>query len=146
MRHEFWTSSAIGLALLALSFVGSPALAETMNFKADLNAASETPPTDSKGTGAAKITYDTTSKLLTWSVTFKDLSADPTAAHFHGPADVGAKAGPVVPIPGTASPMDGTATLTDAQAAELMAGKWYVNVHTAVNPDGEIRGQVMKGE
>ena len=42
------------------------------------------------------------------------------------------------------SPAKGTATLTDAQAADLMAGNWYVNVHTAEHRGGEIRGQVTK--
>ena len=42
--------------------------------------------------------------------------------------------------------MDGSATLTDAQTADLAAGKWYVNVHTAANKDGEIRGQLVKGK
>jgi len=39
----------------------------------------------------------------------------------------------------TSSPAEGSATLTDAQAADLAAGKYYVNVHTAANPGGEIR-------
>ena len=41
------------------------------------------------------------------------------------------------------SPLQGSATLTDAQAADLMAGRWYVNIHTAANPNGEIRGQLL---
>ena len=56
----------------------------------------------------------------------------------------GKNAGVAVPITGTASPMEGSATLTDAQAADLTGGKWYVNVHTATNKGGEIRGQVAK--
>jgi CHRD domain len=40
--------------------------------------------------------------------------------------------------------MDGSATLTDAQAADLTGGKWYVNIDTAANKGGEIRGQVVK--
>ena len=43
-----------------------------------------------------------------------------------------------------ASPISGTATLTDAQAADLEAGKFYFNIHTAANPGGEVRGQVDK--
>jgi hypothetical protein len=55
----------------------------------------------------------------------------------------GDNAGVVVPLSGSlASPIKGTATLTAAQVADLKAGKWYVNVHTAANPGGEIRGQV----
>ena len=146
MRRHLLMYATTGLVLLSLATIGSPAFADMMNFKADLIGASGVPPTDSKGTGAAKVMFDSTSKELTWSVTFADLSGDATAAHFHGPADVGATAGPVVPIPGVASPMEGKATLTDAQAADLMAGKWYVNVHTIKFPDGEIRGQVVKAE
>ena len=64
---------------------------------------------------------------------------------FHGPADAKTNAGVVVPVKEmSASPLKGEATLTDAQAADLQAGKWYFNVHTAANKGGEIRGQVMK--
>jgi hypothetical protein len=50
-----------------------------------------------------------------------------------------------VPIPNaTSSPAEGSAVLTDEQAADLTAGKYYINVHTAANPGGEIRGQVTK--
>jgi len=54
-------------------------------------------------------------------------------------------AAPIIPASNVAtSPIKGTATLTDAQIADLNAGKWYFNVHTAANPGGEIRGTVMK--
>ena len=64
-------------------------------------------------------------------------------AHFHGPAMPGSNAGVVVPFPTAASPAEGMVNLTAAQATDLMTGKWYVNVHTAQNPGGEIRGQVL---
>jgi hypothetical protein len=48
-----------------------------------------------------------------------------------------------VPIPVGASPMKGSAVLTDAQVADLLAGKYYINIHTAANQAGELRGQVM---
>src|SRR5229473_2827332 len=57
----------------------------------------------------------------------------------------GTDAGVKVPIPNaTSSPAEGSAILTDEQAADLTAGKYYINVHTAANPGGEIRGQVTK--
>ena len=80
----------------------------------------------STGKGAGTFTYDPA-----------------MAAHIHGPADPGANAPPVVPFAAATSPISGTATLTDAQAADLAAGKYYVNVHTAANRGGEIRGQIV---
>ena len=91
------------------------------------------------------MTYDTASKQVTWRITFSGLTGTPTAAHFHGPAALGANAGVAVPIPNlTTSPAQGSATLTDAQAADLVGGRYYINIHTAANPAGEIRGQVTK--
>ena len=81
---------------------------------------------------------------LTYNVTYEGLTGPAAAAHIHGPAEPGANAPPVVPFANAASPITGTATLTDAQAADLAAGKWYVNVHTAANRGGEIRGQIVK--
>ena len=133
---------AAGTALL---LAAAPAFADTIKFKADLKGASEVPATDSKGTGSVDASYDTASKTLTWTVTYSGLTGDATAAHFHGPADPGANAAPVVPMqPPLASPIKGSATLTDAQAADLQAGKWYFNIHSAKFPGGEIRGQVTK--
>jgi hypothetical protein len=92
----------------------------------------------------AKMKYDSATKKLSWTVTYKDLSGPATMSHFHGPAEAGKNAPVEVAIPVSASPMKGSATLTDSQAADLLAGKLYVNIHTAENKGGEIRGQVMK--
>jgi hypothetical protein len=126
----------------AVAFAG-PAYAE--KFKAALDGKSEVPANTSGGSGSADVDYDAASKKLTWKVTYSGLTGPATAAHFHGPAEAGKNAGVQVPIPNIAtSPTEGSATLTDAQAADLMAGKLYINVHTAANPGGEIRGQVTK--
>ena len=146
MRAKLLSAGLAGGALAALALVASPAVAENVTFKATLNASSQVPPNSSKGTGSADATYDTVGKKLTWTVTFSGLTGNATMAHFHGPAEAGTNAGVAVPIPGTASPMAGSTTLTDAQAADLMAGKWYVNIHTADNKGGEIRGQLVKGK
>ena len=134
------------LAMLALgatvAFAG-PAFAEKM--KATLDGKSEVPANASAATGTADIDFDAATKKLTWKLTYSGLSGPATAAHFHGPAEAGKNAGVAVAIPNAGtSPAEGSATLTDAQAADLMAGKYYVNVHTAANPGGEIRGQVSK--
>ena len=144
MQSRFLTTGLIGVTFAACAIVASPACADVMSYKVELTGAQEVPPNTSKGSGTADVTYDTASKKLSWKVTFSGLTGPATAAHFHGPAEAGKNAAVVVPIPGTASPMEGSATLTDAQAAELTGGKWYVNVHTAANKGGEIRGQVMK--
>jgi hypothetical protein len=66
------------------------------------------------------------------------------AAHIHGPADPGKNAGVVVPLTGSLkSPIKGSKVLTSAEVADLEAGKYYVNIHTAANKGGEIRGQLM---
>ena len=108
-----------------------------------LSGASEVPPVISNASGTVEANLNKQTSELTWTVTYTGLSGPLTGAHFHGPAMAGANAGVVVPITGNlTSPIRGAATLTAAQAADLMAGKWYVNLHTAANPNGEIRGQL----
>jgi hypothetical protein len=131
------------LALGAAVAFAAPASAEKL--KAVLDGKSEVPANSSSATGTADLDYDAATKKLSWKVSYSGLSGPATAAHFHGPAETGKNAGVAVPIPGIASsPAEGSATLTDAQAADLLAGKLYVNIHTAANPGGEIRGQVTK--
>jgi len=136
---------AAGAALLASS---APSYAAGTAFKADLKGSSEVPPNTTGGTGSVTATYDPATKELSWSGTFSGLTGPATAAHFHGPAEPGKNAGVAVWIsekgkPLT-SPFKGSTKLTDAQASDLMNGQWYVNVHTAANPGGEIRGQLTK--
>jgi hypothetical protein len=137
--------TAAGAALLASA---RPSQAAAMQFKADLKGSTEVPPTTSTGTGTLTASYDPATKTLTWSGSFSGLTGPATAAHFHGPAEVGKNAAPAIWIsekgqPFT-SPFKGQATLTDVQAADLEKGMWYVNVHTAANPGGEVRGQLVK--
>ena len=132
------------LGVLALCLVSGAAQAETKIFKATLSGASEVPPTTSAGTGTATATLDTATGKLVWDVTYSGLTGPAMAAHIHGPADPGQNAGVVVPFKGKlASPIKGSATLTAAQMADLEAGKYYVNIHTAANKGGEIRGQLQ---
>jgi hypothetical protein len=133
----------VTLTLGAAIALAGPALAEKM--KAKLDGKAEVPANASTATGSADIDYDPATKKLSWKLTYSGLSGPATSAQFHGPAAAGKNAGDAVAIPkATSSPVEGSATLTDAQAADLMAGRYYVNIHTAANPGGEIRGQVTR--
>ena len=110
---------------------------------ARLSGASEVPPITSSASGTVEASLNKQTNELSWTVTYSGLSGPATGAHFHGPAMAGANAGVVVPMTGSLiSPIRGVASLTAAQVADLMAGKWYVNLHTVANPNGEIRGQI----
>ncbi len=137
--------SAAGAALLATT---TPGQAAPMKFKAEMNGATEVPPVQTAGKGSLTATYDPATKVLSWEGSFSGLTGPATAAHFHGPAEVGKNAAPEIFIsekgkPLT-SPFKGQATLTDAQADDLQKGMLYANVHTDANKGGEIRGQVVK--
>jgi len=137
--------------------------AETIQFKADLKGSSEVPPNQSSATGIVMATFDTATKQLSWNGSYSGLSGPPTAAHVHGPAPVGKNTGLVFWITDNigqcssgqctskgetkahpASPFQGSATLSDAQVSDLMAGLYYVNIHTDAYPGGELRGQLLK--
>jgi len=137
---------ALGAAALGglLIMTAAPAQAEVVKLQADLKGSNEVPPNNSAGSGKAEATYDSATKTLTYSVTYTGLSGPALGAHFHGPVEAGKNAGIVLPFKTAQSPIQGTATLTEAQATDLLAGKWYANIHTAANPGGELRGQMMK--
>jgi len=141
-RHALLGASIA--SVLVLGAYGMTAMAANPTaLTATLAGASEVPAIVSDATGMVEASLSTDSRVLTWKITYSGLSGAATAAHFHGPAMAGHSAGVVVPITGSlASPITGNATLTPGQAADLTAGKWYVNLHTAANPNGEVRGQV----
>jgi hypothetical protein len=131
-------------AFALLACLATPAFAQAVNLKADLKGSNEVPPNDASATGSMTGSYSPADKKLTWTINYSGMSAPPTAGHFHGPADPDKNAGVVLPFKELVSPIKGEATLTDAQANDLLAGRWYINIHTAKHPGGEIRGQVMK--
>lgn len=105
---------------------------------------SEVPPVTSTGSGMLEATVNKQTMVMSYTVSYAGLTGAATAGHFHGPAALGVNAAVALPFKGSlASPIKGEATLTATQLAQLMAGNWYVNLHTAANPGGEIRGQVM---
>jgi len=145
MLHSSKKAVFAATAFAALCAASAPCLAETINLKASLKGSEETPPNTTAGTGTLKGTYDTETKKLTWNVTYSGLTGPATAAHFHGPAGPGKSAPVEVPVTGVdQNPIEGSATLTDAQAKDLLDGNVYFNIHTQANKPGEIRGQVEK--
>jgi hypothetical protein len=131
--------TGIGCALVAL---GGSALADNVNLAATLKSTGT-----SNATGKLAGTFDTQTKELSYTVEYSGLSGPAVAAHFHGPAEPGQDAGVAVPVTDElTSPITSKATLTDAQAADLLAGKYYFNLHTQANPKGELRGQVEKAK
>lgn len=135
------------LAAAGCSFYpGEPRLPKT-DFRATLNGAQEVPPTDTKGTGYFAAVYRPSTKVLEYRLNVVGLSGPVTMAYLHGPAAPGENAQPVAPVNvpfyADRSTIDDGVTLTEGQAAEVLAGRWYVNVMTEKFPDGEIRGQIL---
>lgn len=122
------------------------ALAAPVSFQVPLTGAQQVPPVQATGSGTANLTYDPTTRVVTWSITYNGLSSPVTMSHFHGPAEPGKNATVVIWLTKQGSPVEspikGEATLTPEQAQQFTAGEWYINVHTRDHPAGEIRGQV----
>lgn len=118
----------------------------TYTLSASATGAQEVPPNTTTGTGTLTGNYDANTNALTYTLSWTGLTGPATNMHFHGPALAGVSTTPSLAITGFTSAasgnFSGSATLTDAQEADLLAGKWYWNVHTAINNAGEIRGQV----
>ncbi len=135
--------TALVIGLLAAAAAWLCADAATVNYKANLAGTAEVPPVTTGGKGTAAVNVDTATKQVSWRVEYSGLSGPAAAAHIHCGAAAGANAGVAVPLGDKfVSPITGSAAMTDAQLADLQAGKCYVNVHTAANKGGELRGQL----
>ena len=135
----------VGLTLATLVFSAGSASATIIPLSATMDGAQANAGagTGSPGIGSAVITLDTDTNLLTWSITFAGLLGTPTLMHFHGPALPNQNAGVQVGTGVAGPPVIGNAIIDDLQEADLLAGLWYLNLHTTVYGGGEIRGQVV---
>lgn len=109
-------------------------------FVASLNGGQEVPPTSSAGTGSATLVLSPDEKTARVSLTFSGISGSQTEAHIHGPAAVGVSAPALFPLP-LGRIDDFQINLTPTQVQDLKAGLFYINVHSATFPTGDIRGQ-----
>lgn len=137
--------TALVLGLLAAVAAWPMAHAAVTAYKAGLGGAAEVPPVNAAGKGTAQINVDTVTKMITWRIDYSGLSGPAAAAHIHCGAAPGANGGVAVALgtaPNLASPIQGSGMLSDAQMTDLTSGKCYVNIHTAANKGGELRGQL----
>jgi CHRD domain-containing protein len=140
-------SVVLAAFLMAIGTWTVTSKAASQSFEVALTGAQQVPPVQTAATGTADLTYDPTTRVLTWNLTYSGLSGPATMAHFHGPAATGKNGPPVIWLSpkgsSVQSPVKGEATLTPEQAQQFTAGEWYINVHTQDHQAGEIRGQVM---
>ena len=137
------------LGAVVIAVAASVAKADMIGWQVPIASDQEVAPPTIPGdepTGVGIVWLDTDANALSWTVHYAGLSDDLTLAHFHGPAPAGANAGVQVTIAASPEPKFGTligdAILSDDQESDLLDGLWYINLHTALNPGGEIRGQI----
>ncbi len=134
----------LGLATLGACSHAQPD-AHLLTFSTQLRGDQEVPAATTLGQGQLDAVFDSHTGQLRWKLQYANLTGPVTGAHFHGPAQPGATAPVVLPLGAQIrSPMEGAAQLSQAQAADLVAGRWYVNLHTAAFPGGEVRGQLVQ--
>ena len=121
----------------------SAPLAASLTLRAEINGRNVVPPNDASATGYLTATFDTVTRRLTWSGSHSGLSSKIRGVHFHGPATPNETTDIVQRIRRLSG---GSATLTEEEAADLIAGTWYVDIHTRAYRGGEIRGQLMRGK
>ena len=146
MRNKLILSALI---ILATSIIFScdkdddPVPDPNTTFKATINGASESSPNPSTATGTATATFNKDTKILTLNVTYSGVTA--TNGHIHKAA-IGVSGGVVFPFAAPiTSPINYVSPALDAtQEADLFANLYYVNIHSAAYPGGEIRGQLLK--
>ena len=138
------TVFAMALSVSLLGGGASPVHAVPVSFDVNATGAAENPPVTGPGSAFGRFTFDKDTKQLTYFVRVNGLSSNQvTAAHIHRGA-VGVNGPIVYPLATEAfAQVSGTITLTDADIADLEAGRFYLNVHSVDNPGGFARGQMI---
>ncbi len=138
------TRLSTAVIVISLALLPCAAMGELVSFYVGANADQVVGDVISPGTGAGWVQLDPETNTIEWSFIFGNLTGPATAAHFHGPAAAGENAGPQVPLDSSTNPIVGSTVINEVQKTDLLHDMWYINIHTAANPDGEIRGQVLK--
>ena len=136
----------IALALFAVSCKKDkgeemPAPDLVLYNSASISSTQEVPLNTSSASGTFNVKYDKSINTLTYTINYAGIT--PTAMHFHKGA-IGVSGGVEKEVAGPySSGMTASVKITDAQELDLLAGLWYLNIHSAALPGGEIRGQVV---
>lgn len=143
VRLALVVSVVTALALGGLAAAAGSA--DVYTYRTVLTAGAEVPkPTAPSGAGGlftSKVTKDGSSYSISWKLTYRKLSGPAVAAHIHR-GRAGVAGGVLLALCGPCrSGQTGKATISKALAEAMRKGTAYVNVHTAKNAGGEIRGQ-----
>jgi hypothetical protein len=129
--------------LLAITL---PSQASIINLTADIDAAQANAgngTVGSMGTGVGTMMFDDVTNIFSWDVSWSNLAGTVTVAHFHGPAMPNQNAGVQLAMAIVFDTSTGSAIISAPQAADLLTGLWYINIHSDFAPGGEIRGRVL---
>jgi CHRD domain len=157
--------TALPLAIFSLLLVLSACEADTeMKKNTDyqrlgvvLSGANETPATTSTALGTMDIFYSKETRMLSYTVNWSGLTGAVTAMHIHGLGPTGYAAGIIQTFTLTAITKCPTVSNTSCgtykgtfladgvvvKEQDIINGMYYINIHTAANPGGEIRGQIL---
>lgn len=133
------------MAIAAVLASASAASSQEVVLGGLMDGSQEVPPVGTAATGDASFVIDTQANTLTFFIDYQNLSSAETAAHIHGPAAPGSN-GPVLFTLQLGPQKIGVWNYPQSSEADILAGLTYVNVHTSMNPGGEIRGQIVVGK
>ena len=144
-RGTLFNVVILALVVMLADFPSGVGAQQVATMGAVLTNAQQVPPTATGAAGIAAVFLNVADNRINWLIVHNVVS--PTMGHFHGNAFPGTNAAIVVDLPSNSggslvSPIVGSAQRTAGQAADLLAGRWYLNIHSGIYPGGEIRGQV----
>ncbi len=111
-------------------------------YMAELSGYGENPDVLTNGTGVGTFVIDTANNMLYYNISYENLEGTETGAHIHGYENFGDDAPVVFALP-PGTPKEGVWNYNESDEAGLLDEKAYVNIHSDLYPDGEIRGQIV---
>lgn len=138
---------ATALSVIASMAFTCGAHAAIINYNFSMDGLQEVPPVATPGTGTCTVSLNNVTFNVSVNCTFSGLIGNSSNAHIHGPAAPGVSAGVILGLtftPGvTSGTITGAGVLSAANAANMIAGLTYVNLHSNFRPNGELRGQIV---